>query len=75
MYTDATNTIIEPEEVGGRMLLLGWLRGFRPGGGWNGALSLPRVLTFAEDGTPRQQPLPELTKLRAFETLSVGGEI
>ena len=74
MSADATNTILEPEEAGGRTILLGWIRGFRPGGGWNGTLSLPRVLTFAEDGVPVQQPLPELAKLRAYETLSVGGE-
>ena len=74
MYdADATNTIIEPEEVGGRNILVGWIRGFRPGAGWNGALSLPRVLSFADDGVPMQQPLPELAKLRGFETLSIGG--
>ena len=56
MSADATNTILEPEEAGGRTILLGWIRGFRPGGGWNGTLSLPRVLTFAEDGVPGLGP-------------------
>ncbi len=48
----------------GRCILLGWLRGFAKGRGWNGALALPRILTIDADGRPRQQPLPELVQLR-----------
>ena len=56
----ATNTILEPAGVnypGGRTLLVGWIRGFPAGGGWNGCLSLPRVLTLSQDGVPSQQPI------------------
>ena len=30
--------------------------------GWNGCLALPRVLTIASDGTPRQVPVQELKR-------------
>ena len=32
--------------------------------GWNGCMSLPRVLSVRPDGRLEQQPIPELTKLR-----------
>ena len=53
----------------GRRLLFGWIREARPeaaqvAAGWSGVLSLPRVVTMAEDGTPRFAPAPELTRLR-----------
>lgn len=47
----------------GRCLLWGWVNGFQPGPGWNGCMTLPRVLTVA-DGQLRQHPAPEVDKLR-----------
>lgn len=57
----ATNTIFDET---GRCILLGWIRGFEAGRGWNGCLSLPRVLTLDAAGRPCQQPAPELERLR-----------
>jgi beta-fructofuranosidase len=57
----ATNIVNYAE---GAPILLGWVRGFAAGHGWNGALALPRLLTVDEDGHPRQQPLPALQALR-----------
>jgi len=48
----------------GRCLFYGWISGFKDGVGWNGCLALPRVFSFGPDGLPRQQPVPELRKLR-----------
>ncbi|MCC9077445.1 glycoside hydrolase family 32 protein [Litorilinea aerophila] len=61
----ATNTLYDPT---GRCILLGWVRGFPPGRGWNGCLALPRVLTLGPDGIPRQSPVPEVAQLRAEHT-------
>ena len=52
----------------GRCILLGWVRGFPQGHGWNGALALPRILTIGDDGHPHQQPIPELAQLRGALT-------
>jgi beta-fructofuranosidase len=57
----ATNILFDGQ---GRCILLGWVRGFPPGRGWNGCLALPRILTIGADGHPRQQPVPELAQLR-----------
>jgi len=48
----------------GRRLVWGWVNGFPAGHGWNGCLSLPRLLTLSPDGQLRQNPAPELRKLR-----------
>ena len=48
----------------GRAILLGWVRGFPPGRGWNGCLALPRILTIGPDGRPHQMPVPQLQQLR-----------
>ncbi len=48
----------------GRCILLGWVRGFRSGQGWNGCLALPRILTIGPDGRPHQMPVPQLQQLR-----------
>lgn len=62
----------------GRCVLLGWVRGFPAGRGWNGCLALPRLLTIGPDGRPRQMPLPELSQLRSQSTylsdLSLSGQ-
>jgi beta-fructofuranosidase len=57
----ATNLLFDDQ---GRCILLGWLRGFPIGHGWNGCMALPRILTIDADGRPRQRPVPELTQLR-----------
>lgn len=51
----------------GRAVLLGWVSGFRTGRGWNGCMSLPRVLSIENDKLI-QTPLPELQKLRGYHT-------
>jgi beta-fructofuranosidase len=57
----ATNIIAAPD---GRTILLGWIRGFPAGQGWNGCLALPRVVTIGPDRRPRQNPVVELKQLR-----------
>lgn len=57
----ATNTLYDDD---GRCVLLGWIRGFEKGLGWNGCLALPRTVTVGEDGHPRQLPVPEVDQLR-----------
>jgi beta-fructofuranosidase len=57
----ATNILFDDQ---GRCILLGWVRGFAAGRGWNGCLALPRLLSLGPDGRPRQQPIAELKKLR-----------
>jgi beta-fructofuranosidase len=47
-----------------RRILWGWIKDFPGGRGWNGCLTLPRVLTLAADGRLLQQPAPELASLR-----------
>ncbi|MDB6021869.1 MAG: hypothetical protein JWQ04_1726 [Pedosphaera sp.] len=47
-----------------RRLVWGWVNGFPNGHGWNGCLSLPRLLSLSSDGQLRQTPAPQLTKLR-----------
>ena len=48
----------------GRRILLGWICGFKPKRGWNGCMSLPRVLTIDKDQRLIQTPAPELRTLR-----------
>lgn len=50
-------------EPGGRALLWAWIRGFPAGRGWNGCMTLPRVLTLDNDQLA-QEPAPELARLR-----------
>lgn len=57
----APNTMLVPD---GRRLTWGWLNGFPGGHGWNGCLSLPRLLSLSSDGDLRQAPAPQLNKLR-----------
>ena len=57
----APNGLSDPK---GRRIIWGWIRGFKEGRGWNGCLSLPRVLSIAPDGVLRQEPAPELRRLR-----------
>jgi beta-fructofuranosidase len=57
----APNCMLDPQ---GRRIMWGWLKGFKEGLGWNGCLSLPRVLTLGPDGDLAQAPATELAKLR-----------
>ena len=50
-----------------RTILAGWVSGFAKGRGWNGCMSLPRVLSI-EAGRLIQTPLPELRRLRRRHT-------
>jgi beta-fructofuranosidase len=47
-----------------RRIVWGWINGFPGGRGWNGCLSLPRVLGISRNGELTQTPAPQLSKLR-----------
>jgi len=57
----ATNTFCDDS---GRCLMVGWVCGFKPGRGWNGCMSLPRVLSLDADNNLLQRPAAELKNLR-----------
>ena len=70
----ASNVLPAPD---GRQLLFAWVSGFRDAGGalymrrgegrgrgWNGCVSLPRVMTLDAAGRLRQTPAAELQQLR-----------
>ena len=52
----------------GRVIVFGWVRGagwYPEGGrGWSGCMTLPRVLSLRPDRRLRQQPAPEISRLR-----------
>jgi beta-fructofuranosidase len=60
-----TNTYTDDQ---GRRILFGWISGFKTGRGWNGCMSLPRILTLDGNGRLIQSPAPELKKLRREHT-------
>jgi beta-fructofuranosidase len=55
----------------GRRILWGWIRGFKGGQGWNGALTLPRVLNVDAQGKLNQWPADEAVTLRLPELFSI----
>jgi len=57
----APNTMLVPD---GRRIVWGWVNGFREGPGWNGCLTVPRLLGLSRHGQLRQSPAPQLAKLR-----------
>ncbi len=61
------------EDGKGRRVLWGWVQGFRPGRGWNGCLTLPRVLNLDAGNRLVQSPAPELEKLRRGKMPPVEG--
>lgn len=61
----APNCMLDPQ---GNRILWGWLRGFKEGLGWNGCLSLPRMLKLDSNGDLAQSAAPALTKLRSEES-------
>ena len=48
----------------GRAITYSWITGTRKALGWNNCFALSRVITLDTDGHPRQNPVPELCKLR-----------
>ena len=58
--------------------MLGWVCGFKPSRGWNGCMSLPRILTLDENQRLIQTPATELRKLRGqhvrVENLNISSE-
>ena len=46
-----------------RTLMWGWVNGYKPGRGWTGCMTLPRILNVAEDGTLLQTFAPEIRSL------------
>ena len=59
-------------DASGRRILWGWITETRPeaalrAAGWAGCMSLPRLLTVADDGLLRMDVIPELTQLRETE--------
>ncbi len=57
----ATNVFTDNND---RRIMLGWICGFKPKRGWNGCMSLPRVLTLDKNQRLIQTPVPELKILR-----------
>jgi sucrose-6-phosphate hydrolase SacC (GH32 family) len=57
----APNSMLDPR---GRRIMWGWIKGFPEGRGWNGCLTLPRMLTLDARGLLIQKPAQELKKLR-----------
>ena len=70
-----TTVFSDPE---GRTILFGWVSGFKPDRGWNGCMSLPRLLSLDQDNRLIQTPAPELKQLRdkhlKVENLSLADE-
>jgi beta-fructofuranosidase len=65
-----TNTAFDAQ---GRCILFGWAPGwdwdaYRDGRGWNGCMSLPRILSLDANGRLLQSPAPELKQLRTRDT-------
>jgi len=56
-----TNVLFDNKD---RCVLFAWVSGFKTGRGWNGCMSLPRIITLDKDGDLIQTPAPELEKLR-----------
>jgi beta-fructofuranosidase len=48
----------------GQPIVWGWVKGFQSGRGWNGCLTLPRVLSLDPQNVLLQKPAHELRKLR-----------
>ena len=61
----APNCMLDPK---GRRIMWGWLRGFKEGLGWNGCLTVPRILKLDANGDLAQSPASELADLRTNES-------
>lgn len=60
----APNTLVDAQ---GRRIMWGWVRGFKEKRGWNGCLSVPRILTLAGNKLI-QKPAPEMATIRGEES-------
>jgi len=59
-------------EAADEPVVVGWVRGWSPGRGWNGVLSLPRRLSLGPARELLQRPEPALATLRGPETATPG---
>ncbi len=62
---DYSNNFYAPnclEDAQGRRIMWGWIRDIK-GKGWNGAMTLPRIMTMLKDGSLGMKPAPELKEL------------
>ena len=70
----APNTMVDKH---GRIIMWAWIQGGGTGG-WNGCLTLPRIITLGKDGKLEFTPAPELQKLREsnvnFNHITVSSE-
>lgn len=57
----APNSMEDPD---GRRVLWGWVRNFKTGQGWNGCVTLARLLSLDAEGRLLQRPAPALEKQR-----------
>ncbi len=64
----ATNTYLNEGAEGPAIYLVGWIRGFPQGRGWNGCLSLPRRLRLSKTNQLQQEPVSALHRLRGQST-------
>jgi len=64
----ATNTL---EDAAGRTVVLGWIRGFPAGRGWNGCLAFPRLIEVDGD-VVRQRIHPAIEALLELDELPRG---
>jgi beta-fructofuranosidase len=70
---DASDQFYAPntfEDDNGRRILIGWVRGFKKGLGWNGCFSLPREVKLLADGHLQQLPIEQTRTLLADESSS-----
>lgn len=56
-----TNVLFDGQ---GRCVLFGWVSGFKTGRGWDGCMSLPRIIRLDGHDNLLQTPAPEIEKLR-----------
>jgi beta-fructofuranosidase len=68
----ATNVLYDDQD---RCLMWGCIEGFTRSKGWNGCLSLPRVLEITTDGLLAQKPVSELMKLRGAYSAQISRKL
>ena len=56
-----------------RRIMFGWICGHKEARPWNGVMTLPRVISLADDGSVIQMPVPEVELLRGEHTAVAGG--
>ncbi len=68
----ASNILFDPKS---RHVLLGWIRGWEPGHGWNGCLGIPRVLSLDTQNRLIQDFVPELQALHGTSMLKASAVV